>query len=78
MRNGQSNPSSCVCGAAFLCTRCAPAALLLFDSICKTAGSILAAQEISGVFNVMIHSRHGVPKGALYVLLLESLRLEQE
>lgn len=30
------------------------------------------------MFNVMIHSRHGVPKGALYVLLLESLRLEQE
>lgn len=30
------------------------------------------------MFNVMIHSRHVVPKGALYVLLLESLRLEQE
>lgn len=31
-----------------------------------------------GVFNVMTHSRHVVPKGALCVLLFESLRLEQE
>lgn len=59
---GQSNPSSCVCGAAFLCTWCAPAEHLLFDrASAKTTGSILAAQEISGVFNVMTQSRHVVP-----------------
>lgn len=40
----------------------------LLQSICKVTGSILAAQETSGVFNVMTHSRHIVPKGALCVL----------